>query len=469
MRPVKPNAKRLLPRYEDFAHLRAHLSQASDEKITMCMNKHLLKGATMSELLALVHEDNRRLQSNDFLDEGRIMGHIRWCCEPHRGWMIEKNKYGVYRLVGYRGEREERIDAEHAEQRSQRFPRQADTKPTPEPVIQKKYDLQNEGHVSGTKQRIPVATSDFGRGNEVASGGLIMDKMASKVIITNAVESTRTRWSKYAESWKNIDIVFILRGYEQQGFQLFKMRPILEGCGLLSIAILGDIISRYPYMRNYERQFAGSLNSEFYSDLRKGVCGKNGQLFEGAVRIFLDRKMGNPGRIFWKLLYQMLQACTYLKQYYASSFARYVVSKYENFANRHHLSGNDFLSIAVSEWESFLKKAKPWSELKGIGPNVFDFIFGDIVEAMFVENSYKFDSANQYFLSVTGISKLIKPFDREATTLFLKQLEMPYGLREINKGVYTYCSVTESENYGFCRDRYKCNFCNVKDICAKNI
>ena len=79
MRPVKPNAKRLLPRYEDFAHLRAHLSQASDEKITMCMNKHLLQGATMSELLARVHEDNRRLQSNDFRDNGRIMVHIRWC------------------------------------------------------------------------------------------------------------------------------------------------------------------------------------------------------------------------------------------------------------------------------------------------------------------------------------------------------------------------------------------------------
>jgi hypothetical protein len=58
MRPVKPNAKRPLPRYEDFAHLRAYLSQASDEKMTMCMNKYLLRGATMSELLVLVQESS---------------------------------------------------------------------------------------------------------------------------------------------------------------------------------------------------------------------------------------------------------------------------------------------------------------------------------------------------------------------------------------------------------------------------
>lgn len=306
-------------------------------------------------------------------------------------------------------------------------------------------------------------------GTLLVSREIIMDKDLAKVIIHNAVESTRPRWSQYTESWKNIDVVFILRGYEQQGFQLFKMRPILEERGILAISILGDIISRYPCTRNYERRLAGSLASEFYSSLRKGICGKDGQLFEEAVRLFLSQRIGNPGRIFWKLLYQMLQACAFIKQYYASSFASFVLSKYEKFTNRHPISESDFLSTPVSEWEYFLKKAKPWTELKGIGPNVFDFIFGDIVEARFVENSYKFDSANQHFLNVTGISHLIKPFDREATTLFLKQLEMPYSLREINKGVYTYCSVTESENYGFCRDRYKCSVCNVKYICDKNL
>ena len=112
MRLVSPDAKRLLPRYDDFAHLRAHLSQASDETITMCMNKHLLRGATMTELLSMAREDNRRLNGHDFLDAPRIMAHIHWCCEPQRGWLIDKNKHGVLRLVGYRGERDARIDAD---------------------------------------------------------------------------------------------------------------------------------------------------------------------------------------------------------------------------------------------------------------------------------------------------------------------------------------------------------------------
>ncbi len=296
-----------------------------------------------------------------------------------------------------------------------------------------------------------------------------MDRFRAKIILHNTVESTKPRWSQYAESWKNIDIIFILRGYEQQGFQLFKMRPALEGRGILSISSLGDILLKYPDKKNYDRQFVGSLTTEFYSALRNCACGTKGQLFEEAVREFLDRKMGNPGRIFWKLLYQMLQACAFLNQYCSSSFAKYVISKYATFAKIEHISEKDFLNITVSDWEFFLKRTKPWRPLMGIGPNVFDFIFGDIVEAQFVENSYKFDSANQHFLDVTGISGLISPFDRETTTNFITELEMPFNLREINKGIYTYCSMTESKNYGFCRDISKCRACNVEDVCDKNL
>jgi hypothetical protein len=111
-------AKRVLSRYDNFTHLRDHISQASDKKITMCMNKHLLRGATMKELLELAAADNRRLHSNDFRDESRIKDHIRWCCDTQKGWMIEQNRYGVYRIVGYRGERDKRVDSEHAAQRS---------------------------------------------------------------------------------------------------------------------------------------------------------------------------------------------------------------------------------------------------------------------------------------------------------------------------------------------------------------
>lgn len=294
-----------------------------------------------------------------------------------------------------------------------------------------------------------------------------MDKLKAKTIIQNAVESTRPRWSQYDQSWSNIDVIFIFHGYEQQGFQIFKIKPVLQDLNLFTIDTLGKILLQYPYKRNYDRQFAGSLNAEFYLGLQHGDCGREGKLFAEAIRIFLDQKIGNPGRTFWRLIYQMLQACSYLKQKYSSSFAKYMISKYASFTGNPNISEFDFLNITVTEWELFLNKTKPWRELMGIGPNVFDFIFGDITEAHFVENSYKFDSSNQHFLTVTGIAQLIVPFDRETTITFLKNLDLAVSLREINKGVYTYCSKTESSNYGYCRDIYKCRDCKVNAICDK--
>lgn len=298
---------------------------------------------------------------------------------------------------------------------------------------------------------------------------MAMDKSKAKTIIQNVVGVTKPRWSQYDQSWSNIDVIFIYHGYEQQGFQIFKLKPVLENLKIFSIDTLGKILLQYPQMRKYDREFAGSLTSEFYSDLQQGVCGRDGELFVEAIRLFLEEKIGNPGRTFWKLLFQMLQACAFLEQNHSSSFSKYVISKYATFTNKKYISENDFLHITVSEWELFLAKAKPWNDLIGIGPNVFDFIFGDIVEARFVENSYKFDSANQHFLKVTGISQLIVPFDREATTQFLKDLDLPYNLRQINKGIYTYCSRTESDNYGYCRDHLKCRECSINPICAKEL
>ncbi|MBE0673357.1 MAG: hypothetical protein IH591_01725 [Bacteroidales bacterium] len=294
-----------------------------------------------------------------------------------------------------------------------------------------------------------------------------MDREKAKKIIRNAIEVTKPRWSQYDESWKNIDSVFISRGYEQQGFQLYKMRPVMEKLNIFSIESVGGIILNYPKQKNYNRVVAGSLTSEFYQDLQRGVCGREGILFAEAIRIFLNDKLGNPGQTFWKLLYMMLQGCAYLRQNYSSSFGRYILSRYAGFSSRNEISEIDFLNIHVTEWEQFLVTAKPWKELMGIGPNVFDFLFGDIVEAQFVENSYKFDSSNQHFLKVTGISRLIVPFDREATTQFLKALDLPFNLRQINKGIYTYCSRTESDNYGYCRDHLECRKCSVNPICAK--
>lgn len=81
------------------------------------MNKHLLRGASMKELIELAAADNQRLNSNDFRDESRIKDHIRWCCNPQSAWMFEQNKQGVYRLVSYCGESHKRINSEHAVQR----------------------------------------------------------------------------------------------------------------------------------------------------------------------------------------------------------------------------------------------------------------------------------------------------------------------------------------------------------------
>ena len=58
--------------------------------------------------------------------------------------------------------------------------------------------------------------------------------------------------------------------------------------------------------------------------------------------------------------------------------------------------------------------------------------------------------------------------NRENVVNFLGQLDVPYTLREINKGIYTYCSETESVNFGFCRDKIRCKDCEVNEICEKN-
>jgi 5-methylcytosine-specific restriction endonuclease McrA len=129
----------------------------------MCMNKHLLRGATMTELLSMAREDNRRLNGHDFLDAPRIMAHIHWCCEPQRGWLIDKNKHGVLRLVGYRGERDARIDAEHAEQKSF-FPSGATSKEVQIPVPAQPVETPN---VSATPKRVVVTTTAFVRDSDI--------------------------------------------------------------------------------------------------------------------------------------------------------------------------------------------------------------------------------------------------------------------------------------------------------------
>ncbi len=294
-----------------------------------------------------------------------------------------------------------------------------------------------------------------------------MDLHTTKQIICHAVSSTKWRWLHYKHSWDDIDKIFIKHGYEQGGFQIFKIIPLFETKGICSINKLGDILTNSVAPKKYNRNYAGALDSEFYTNLKFGNLGVSGLLFYECINIFLTNKVGAPGAFFWKLIWQLLNSCNFLRNKYNSSFSEYIRFKYARFIGLNDLSTHQFLSISDSEWNLFLNKAKPWESLYGIGRNVFDFIFGDIIEAQFVHAAYKFDSANQYFYKVTGIADLIKPFERNNTIQFLKTLNLSYNLREINKGIYTYCSKTEGMNFGFCRSKDKCINCGVQNLCLQ--
>ena len=117
-----------------------------------------------------------------------------------------------------------------------------------------------------------------------------------------------------------------------------------------------------------------------------------------------------------------------------------------------------------------LKKIKkPWNELYGVGLNVFDYIMGDVSELGFVKNSYKLDSANQRFLTITGIFECDpKDLDHGEVVDFLSELDLPYSLREINRGLYAYCSKLGCDKYCFCREPEKCDECKVNKICKQD-
>ena len=67
-------------------------------------------------------------------------------------------------------------------------------------------------------------------------------------------------------------------------------------------------------------------------------------------------------------------------------------------------------------------------------------------------------------LKITGISKLIGDLNEKN----VKKLNLPYTLREVNKGIYIYCTKTELSNFGFCRNKTICKKCGISDICVKN-
>lgn len=302
-----------------------------------------------------------------------------------------------------------------------------------------------------------------------------LTRINARKIILNAVETTEPTWKQYSTKWNDIDYLFIQRGYEQGGFNTSKFSELLIKEKIFAINKIGSILDHFQYNRMYNRDFAGNYKSSFYKDLKNGKAGKEGTGFYNSVKNFKGKK----GSHYYQLLWWMLVCCNDLKHKYDVSFSNFLKIKYSQF-DGNPIEDYEFLNISQDEWKSF-KESKPWDELLGIGQNVFDFLMGDLVDndgndMEFVKDSYKLDDSNIRFLRVTRICK--EP-DHDKVVYFLMSLELPYTIRQINKGIYSYCSKTALEevekgvyqgdpkNHGFCHPD-KCDECNVKDICEQD-
>lgn len=291
----------------------------------------------------------------------------------------------------------------------------------------------------------------------------------AKTIINYVTGRTKPRWQNYIVSYNDLDDVFLSRAYEQQGLQFFKFESILKQNGIFSISQLGSILDTYTGDIKYRHNpsIKKGLESGFYKDLLVGKYGNIGMLFYKSVEKFYTDK--GAGRFFWMYMWYLLNSTHYLKTYYKSSFKFYVNKKYAEYKGLREFDTNLLYSIKSEvEWNAFKKKSKPWEGLMGVGENVFDFIFGDVHELDFAKDSFKWDSSNEYFIKVTGISKLINgELGKDNVIKLYRSLGLNYHIREINKGIYTYCSETENSNFGYCRNPQKCGECEVVSHCEK--
>jgi hypothetical protein len=299
-----------------------------------------------------------------------------------------------------------------------------------------------------------------------------MNKEDSEIIINYVVTITKPLWKKWTnQRYSDLDTIFLKIAYEQGGFSAPAFYNLLQERGIGTIDDLGRILENYQGNLKYSRIDKGSLESPFYLDLKNGVHGEPGKTFFKCTEGFLNEKLGNPGGFFWVKLWQMLVCSRKLRQEYQSSFKFYLKKKYYDFISKPIMSDEDFCIIGLTDWERFKKEATPWNELYGIGDNVFDYLVRDIKEFRFSRDAFKFDSTNRHFFRVTGISTLFNLGNKESAIKFLKELrlENAYTLKEVNTGIYAYCSEKEKKIFGFCRDLKKCVECGVNAICEKNI
>jgi len=297
-----------------------------------------------------------------------------------------------------------------------------------------------------------------------------LDKEKAAKIIDYVVTTTKPLWEKWIHlSYKNLDDIFLSRAFEQGGFQANIFYEILKDKAIGSISAVGRIMQNYSGSLKYKRDEAGGLDKQFYQELRMGKYGEEGVKFFKSVEEFLKNRKGLPGMNFWRLIWYMLVDCNYLRKNYQSSFKHYLKSKYCQFKKIDYISDADFCGLSEEEWQKFVRETKPWRELSGVGPNVFDYIVRDIDEFRFNRDTYKLDSANDHFFRVTGIAALVNLNDRDSVIEFLKGLKLshPYKIKEINTGIYAYCSRTEKKNFGFCLDKARCQECGVNEYCEK--
>jgi len=292
----------------------------------------------------------------------------------------------------------------------------------------------------------------------------------AKEIIFNAVTTTKPRWQTFVVRWKDADRIFLLRAYEQGGFEAYKFVELLDQEGIGSIQEVGKILeSAQGLSKSYSRPFAGALDSPFWVEMSQGKHGVNGRKLAHCVRRFLSEKPGKPGAFFWRQVWNMMNACAFFNRVSSGSFAEYLKRKLAEACGRTSISDAEFVSVPSDTWRLFVERCKPYKDIMGVGENVFDFLMGDFDEAKFARDCFKFDASNSHFLKVTGISDLIVPFDRDHTIAFIRSLDLPYTLREVNRGIYAYSSETEAKHYGFCRSSAKCAMCGVKTLCDKRL
>ena len=94
-------------KYADFGELKSSLEKAPETRLTMVVDKALLAGTTMKDLLAEIEErkTNDFKDSKDFPTTGRIQAHVKF--RASKGWVFTVFKNGKVKLTGYESEPQE--------------------------------------------------------------------------------------------------------------------------------------------------------------------------------------------------------------------------------------------------------------------------------------------------------------------------------------------------------------------------